>query len=112
MLQGEWKDAVIAINTALSAEVDLGRVYDKVLVVIPTITAASISLQVAEKSGGPFQDLWFISDTDGDDKQPLTLVTGTGAITVIFPLGGFCYIKVKSSANQAAAKTFRVCGIR
>lgn len=113
MLQGEWKDCTITIatSTTLSAEVDLGRAYDTLLIVIPTITSAAISVKVAEKSGGTFQDLYITSTNDGDDDQPIT-TAGTGGITWVVPIGGFEFIKLLSSQAQAANRTFRVCGIR
>ncbi|MBM3120292.1 MAG: hypothetical protein FJ006_12255 [Chloroflexi bacterium] len=113
MIQGEWKNCVITVGTSatLSAEVNLGRAYDTLLVVIPTITAASVSVRVAEKTGGTFQDLYITSTNDGDDKQPIT-TSGTGGITWVVPLGGFQFIKLLSSQNQASNRTFRVCGVR
>lgn len=110
MIHGEWKTATIALNGTLSAEVDIGRQYERLLIVIPTIDSAQISLQVAEKTGGIFQDL---HTTDaGGNKQVIT-VSITGGITWEAPLGGFQFIKVKASAAQAGgARSFRLCGVR
>jgi len=111
MIQGTWQDATIEINGTESAEVNLGRAYDTLLIVIPTIDSAQISLQVAEKAGGTFQDL-YITNTSGDDNQPIT-TAGTGGITWSVPIGGFQFIKIKASVAQSGgARTFRVCGIR
>lgn len=114
MIKGEWKDCTITIATSatLSAAVDLGRPYDTLLVIMPaTITAASISVRVAESLAGTYQNLYITSMADGDDDQPIT-TSGTGGITWIVPLGGFQYIKLLSSQNQGANRTFRVCGVR
>jgi hypothetical protein len=79
-IYGEWKDALIdvSVDNDLTAEVDLGRDYDYMQIVIPTIDSAQVSVQVAEKSDGTYQDL-------GDSARPLAatvrfsrLVAGAG----------------------------------
>lgn len=112
MITGEWKDATIAKDGTASAEVDLGRPYDTLMVIAPTIDAAQVSIQVAEKTGGTFQDLYITSLSDADDDQAIT-TSGVGGVTWTFPIGGFRYIKIKASAAQTtAAVTFRVRGRR
>ena len=111
MIVGEWKTATIALNGTLSAEVDLGRPYETLLMVIPTIDSAQVSIQVAEKTGGTFQDA-HITEGDGSSAV-LKSDLGTGAITWALPIGGFQFIKVKTSAGQTGgARTFLVCGCR
>jgi len=111
MIVGEWKTATIALNGTLSAEVDLGRPYETLLMVIPTIDSAQVSIQVAEKTGGTFQDA-HITEGDGSSAV-LKSDLGTGAITWVLPIGGFQYIKVKTSAGQTGgARSFRICGCR
>ena len=39
-----WKSAVIASGGTLSAEVDLGKDYKRVLVIAPTIDSATINV--------------------------------------------------------------------
>jgi hypothetical protein len=104
MIVGEWKNALIdvLVDNDLTAEVDLGRPYEVLLVVIPTIDSANVSFQVSEKSGGTYQDL----------GQNQIIAAGTGAFTTAIKLGGFQYIKIKTSAAQTADRTFRVCGVR
>jgi len=112
MIHGEWKDATIAKDGTTSSEVDLGRQYETVLVVIPTIDTAQVTIQVAEKSGGTFQEVYVSDPADGGDNK-LISASGTGGTTWVVPIGGFQYIKVKASAAQStAARTFRVCGVR
>lgn len=112
MIYGEWKNAITAKDGTTSAEVNLGRPYETLMVIIPTIDEASISVQVAEKTGGTFQDLYITSLSDADDDQAIT-TAGTGGITWTVPIGGFQFIKIKTSAAQTtAAVTFRVCGVR
>lgn len=112
MIHGQWLDAIIADEGTVSAEVDLGRQYETMLVIIPTIDTAQVTFQVAEKTGGTFQAL-HITDTVAGDNNEVKSASGTGAFTWVVPIGGFQFIKVKSSATQStAAVTFRVCGIR
>jgi hypothetical protein len=103
-IYGEWKDALIdvLVDNDLTAEVDLGRDYDYMQIVIPTIDSAQVSVQVAEKSGGTYQDL-------GDS---VTTDTTTGGYSTVFKIGGWRWIKIKTSAAQTADRTFRVRGSR
>ena len=50
-LYGSWKAATIAISGTSSAEVDLGRDYEWLQIIIPTIPSANISFQVSAKTG-------------------------------------------------------------
>lgn len=118
MIQGEWLTATIAQydegveDGVLSDEVDLGRAYQRLMVVIPTIDEASVNIQVSEKSGGTFQDLYLTSLTDGDDDKAITTAS-VGGFTWSVPIGGFQFIKIQTSAAQTtAAVEFLVCGVR
>ena len=111
MICGEWKTATIALNGTLSAEVNLGRPYDTLLMAIPIIDSAQVNILAAEKTDGTFQDL-HITEGDGSSAVQKSDL-GTGGITWVLPIGGFQYIKVKTSAAQTGgARTFLVCGCR
>ena len=102
-IYGSWKNALISSGQTASAEVDIGRDYDFLEIVIPAITQAQIYLQVAEKTGGTFQELG-----DGSARSEST----GGSFTTVFKLLGFQYIKVVSTVSQGADRTFRVRGGR
>lgn len=102
-MYGEWRAATIAASGTSSAEVDLGRDYEWVQIIIPTIDSANISFTVAEKTGGTFQAL-------GSGSQVIT--AGTGGFTTVATIGGFQFIKVVSSATQTAERLIRVRGSR
>ena len=107
-----WESAVVAKDdaTKLSGEVDLGRPYGSLEVIVPTIDSATVTVHVAEIAGGTYQALYIISNTDGDDKVPLT-TAGTGGITVLLPVFGFQHLKIAVGATQTtAARTFKVRG--
>ena len=111
MIIGQWKTATIALNGTLSGEVDLGRPYDTLLIIIPIIDSAQINVKAAEKTGETFQDV-YITEGDGTSAVVQTDI-GTGGITWVIPLGGFQFIKVQTSAAQTGgAREFRVCGCR
>ena len=101
-LYGSWKAATIADAGTSSGEVDLGKDYDFLEIQIPTITSATLKIQVAEKTGGTFYDL----------GSGLTTVAGTGAYATVFKLGGYQFIKVVASAAQGAERLIRVRGMR
>jgi len=101
---GEWQDATIAKDGTKSSAVDLGRSYEWLQIVIPTIDSANVSFEVSETLAGTYQNL-------GSGSQVIT--AGTGAFTTVATIGGFQYIKVEVSAAQTtAARTFRVRGSR
>ena len=112
MKVGKWRDAIITVATddVLTPEVDLERDYQFLEVVIPTITSATVSVQVAEATGGTFQVYNALGITATGHFLPAT-TAGVGGITTTFPLGGgFRFIKVATGAAQAANRTFRVRG--
>jgi hypothetical protein len=110
---GSWVTGLIDISEDddLTAEIDLGDVYDTVIIRIPTLTSSSISLQVAEASGGTFNDLYMTIPTTG---KPIQIKTdkATTAHIVQMPLGGFQYIKIAASDAQGDDRTFNLCGVR
>ena len=112
MIHGNWKVATIADEATLSGEVDLGKVYESVMVIGTALDNAQLSIQVAEKVGGTFQDLYMILSADGTSAQVIT-DAGTTAKTYAMPLGGFQYIKIKASAAQnGGPRLIRVMGVR
>ncbi len=112
MIHGEWKAATIADEATTSSEVDLGRPYENLMVIATALDNAQISIQVAEVTGGTFQDLYMILSADGTSAQVITDVTTT-AKTYALPLGGFQFIKIKASAAQnGGPRLIRVMGVR
>jgi len=55
-VRGGWRTATIDNGSTASDEVDLGHIYDFIDVILPTLTAGTIKIQVAEVMGGTFQD--------------------------------------------------------
>ena len=104
MITGQWLDALIDINVDadLTAEVDLGRPYETMLVHIPALTSCNLTCYVAEKTGGTFYAL-------GKD---ITVAAGTGSFADVWDIGGHQFIKIGTSVAQEANRTFRVCGVR
>ena len=115
MLQGTWKTALldISVDDDLTSEVDLDRAWETLLIVAPTRTVSSqITIEVSEKTGGTFQDVYITDPADGGDNKVIS-AAGTAAFSWVVPLGGFQFIKIKLSASQTGAdQTYRVCGIR
>lgn len=105
-LYGDWKTATIALNGTTSGEVDLGRDYEVIQVIFPTLTSCTIKLQVAQLTGGTFQD---ICDSTG---VAITTSAFTGAVSTVLKLGGYQFLKFVSSASQGAARSILVRGMR
>ena len=114
MLPGSWKTATIGATPATTSdEVDLGRQYETVIIVCPALTtSATVAIQGAEKTGGTFQNVHITDPASGNNKQVITTAFTTANFTWVAPVGGIQFIKLVLSAAQAAAKTFRVCGVR
>ena len=98
---GQWKTVTIANGGTTSAECDLGRPYENIQIIIPTITVGTLNITVSEATGGTFVRL---GATD-------MVASGTGNYADTFELGGYQFIKLVA-ATQVAARTFRVRGYR
>lgn len=111
MEYGEWLDAVITIadDDDLTAEVNLGMPYDDMLIYVPTLTSATVTVHVSIEAGGTFAAL-NSTDTDGSNA---VVVAGasTGGFYWRVPCG-FQFIKLKAGASQGADRTFKVRGIQ
>ena len=101
MIIGEFKNATITIATDndLTAEVDLGRPYETLLVHIPALTSCNLICYVAEKMGGTFYSLG-------------TMAAGGGNLADTWEIGGHQFVKIGTSVAQAANRIFRICGVR
>ena len=104
MITGQWLDALIDINVDadLTAEVDLGRAYETMLVHIPALTSCNLICYVAEKTGGTFYAL-------GKD---ITVAAGTGNFADIWEIGGHQFVKIGTSVAQTANRNFKICGVK
>ena len=99
----DWKAATIVAGTKSSAEIDLGREYDFLGIIIPTLVSSTIKIQASETQGGTFYDL-------GDG---ITTDAGTHNYADVFYLGGYQFIKVVASETQTATdRLIRVRGMR
>ena len=114
MLLGSWKTATIEATPATTSdEVNLGRQYGTVIIVCPALTtSATVAIQGAEKTGGTFQNIHITDPASGNNKQVITAAFTTANFIWVAPIGGVQFIKLVLSAAQAAAKTFRVRGVK
>lgn len=125
---GKWQTVVWDIDATVTGEfsgydpdkhsqlIDLGQTFEKVVVMIPTITSATISIAAVPEDGTalktnvPIPLYAFDDDATGVFLHATTAATTT--MTVVFEIGGLRYIRLYSSANQAADRTFYVRGVR
>ena len=98
-----------------SGVIDLGDNYKELLVWIPTITAAQIGIEGQLDGDESTSDVtnpvydWKDSDADTDVQQ--LSASETTAKLLTFKIGGLRYVRLYSSNNQAADRTFYVKGI-
>ena len=93
-----------------SNAVDLGRWFEYIQLVIPTLDSATLTIQGAPTLGGTYANI--------EVENPLaaghfTLATsaGVGGITVTGKLGGWRYVKlVANNAQTTAARNILVRG--
>lgn len=111
MIGSPWKSVLIDVSEDAknSEECNLGNPYAELLIIVPTITTAQISIQVAKVSGGTFQDLYTTDPADGGNNK-LISASGAGGFTWRIPFG-FQFLKIVSSADQGEDRTFAVQGI-
>mgnify|MGYP001575742486 CR=1 FL=1 len=95
--------ATIAASATTSSEVDLEG-FPVISLVVPTITTGTISFQAATASGGTFYAV------KGEDLVAFDIDSGTGALVVsaddLTALSACRYVKLVTSATQAATRTF------
>jgi hypothetical protein len=127
-LHGSWVTVTMDIDATATGEfsgydadkdtgvIDLGRAYDLVQVIIPTITSATISVSgipedgTAIKTNIPIPIYSMDANATGSFLQATT--AGTATCIVTFKIFGFRYIRLASGANQAADRVFYCKGIK
>lgn len=119
---GQWKTALIDIDRAVdgfagddvdqySELVDLGWEYEYLIVEVPTITSATVSIVGQRGSAITTVPLPIhILDDDATGSFLHATTAGTTSLYVIFRIGGLRYIRILAAGNQAADRTFYVRG--
>jgi hypothetical protein len=101
-----WKTAAITVaeDDDLSGAVDLGEHYRYLAVVVPPLTQARVGVHVAPELVGAYVPL-------GSGSAAQTDLT-TGGYATVFDLGGWRFVRLSTSAAQAADRAFAVQGVR
>lgn len=109
---GKWKSFEIDISasTTISDECDLDAPYEYMLLEVPTIDKAKLSVQALRESGGDVRNLHLTNPADGTDNL-IESDSQTGAFIWCVPIRGAQYIKVTTDAVQTADRTFYVRGV-
>lgn len=105
-----WLTATVAQNATTSGEVDLGNIYRRLVVLIPTLDSSTVTVHISDESSGTFYPVnAFDADTTGDFAHATS--AGTAAKAVVFRIGGAQYIKVVCGSSQSSsARTFLLRG--
>lgn len=112
MLFGPWKSATIAKDGQLSGEVDLEANYKYLMVLMPTIDAAKLSVRVAKESGGTYYPVHGWLDSDADLTVLQESADEVTSKALLFLIGGAQFVKLYASAAQTTeAETFYVRGV-
>lgn len=108
MIHGAWVTCAITTGTT-SGVCDLGRVYEKVCVLLPTFDADTCTVQGAMLTGGNYKDLYTYNPADGH-VDLMQVASGDGDYFCIFPIGGFQFIKFATASTSSG--TFYARGVR
>jgi hypothetical protein len=117
----EWQSVVMDIDLTAeysgedinrtSALVNLGFEASGVMIFVPTIDSATISLLVqrdAEIDTVPVPLHW--KKVSDDSTTAWVTTAGTGGYMINIPLGGIQYFRILTGADQTADRTFYVKG--
>jgi hypothetical protein len=101
-LYGRWISADIASGQTSTDVIDLQTDYEFIQIILPTLTPCKLKVQVSDLPSGTFQDL----------GQGVVTEETTGGKTSVWRIGGFQFVKIVSSAPQAAKRTIKLRGMR
>lgn len=111
MIEGSWISFAITGTGKTSGVCDLGKVFETAVILLPSITSGTITVQGAKTSGGTYADLYTYNHATGYVKKMTVSPATTGGYFCVFPIGGFQFIKLESSVDQTD-ETFYAMGVR
>lgn len=110
MIAGAWNTATVAKNGTTSGAVDLGADYKDVLVIIPALDSATVTVHISNDNS-TFYPMYILDDDATGSFAHATSAITTAVQSVIFHIGAVRWVKVVCSASQTtAARTFYVRG--
>lgn len=112
MICGEWVTCTIASGKT-STECNLGRVYEKVMVYLPSLAQSgtnTVTVQGAKYSGDTAKDIYTYIPSTGA-VVVMQAENTAGDVMVVFPIGGFQFITFVCGENQTS-ETIYCCGVR
>lgn len=105
--------ASMASGETLTAEVDLGQAFDKILLGIPTMASgADVLIQMAGTSGGTYRNLYHGAVVDS--TTPVLMQINSSITQAYVPVNaiGSQYVKIElSTAMTATSAQFDIVGI-
>jgi hypothetical protein len=105
--------ASMASGSTLTAEVDLGQAFDRVLLGVPTMASGcNVRLQVARATGDTYRNLYHESQVDS--TTPTIIDIDSSVTQAYVPVGvmGAQYVKVEiTTAMTATSAQFDLVGI-
>lgn len=104
----------MASGGTMTGQCDLGRSYQNVYLVIPTMATASngMSIYVSDSSSGTFRQLYHPSINSATvATNPYVITSAATNVVVPVPLQGIQYVKVNTDATVAHGCVFKfICG--
>ena len=130
MFHSDWKTCLIDINRdsefagddvdQYSKLVDLGRAFEKLVIIVPTIDSAAITVYVQRSPGTDQVPVavhhGYMYDASGAGNAwttaAWTTTAGTGGFSITCNIDGHQFVRIRAGANQAADRTFYLRGVR
>ena len=94
--------------------VDLGREYENMIMEVPAIDSAALSvyLQETQSEAAVPKPLHVRKRLTAEGTLLWSTTAGTGDYTVVVPIGGYRYVRIYSGADQTADRSIRLRGVR
>jgi len=130
MIGGEWKTCLIDIDRSseftgddvdqYSKLVNLGRIYDKIMIIVPTIDSSALNLYAQRNDSSATVPTivhhGYMYDASGAGNVWTTAAWSTTAGTGAYAIECNCvcaqYIRIRATTNQTADRTLYVMGVR
>jgi len=127
MIHGEWKSCLIDIDRSseftgddvdqYSKLIDLGRVYEKIVIFVPTIDSSALNLYVQRDASSATVPVivhhgQVTGATPAWGTAAWSTTAGTGGYVIMVNCVCAQYIRIRAVANQAADRTLYVMGVR
>ena len=112
MYEGKQRlfSATIASAATLSAEIDLGHYWDRLMIEIPSDISGNVRLQVANSSGGTYRPVYTGFPDNDTSPAIFDIASSVSNCALSVPSPGR-FVKVEMTSATTDGSTFYLIGI-